>query len=212
MVTVVGVGPGAREYIVPAALRKIEQADVLVGGKRHLKLFEELDCVKIAIETGLDFKDILNREGRVVILASGDPGLYGILDVVLKYVNKEEVEVIPGISSVQYIMAKLGMPMKGAAVVSLHGRKTDIVTRVKEYGTLVVLTDENHDPPFIARLLKDSGIKDRFLYVGENLSYDNEVIERYTVEELAQSRKKFDINVVVITCGNMPSASPTDFL
>lgn len=76
----------------------------------------------------------------------------------------------------------------------------------------MVLTDENHDPPFIARLLKDSGIKDRFLYVGENLSYDNEVIERYTVEELAQSRKKFDINVVVITCGNMPSASPTDFL
>lgn len=122
MVTVVGVGPGAREYIVPAALRRIEQADVLVGGKRHLKLFEELECVKIAIETGLDFKDILNRKGRVVILASGDPGLYGILDVVLKYVNKEEVEVIPGISSVQYIMAKLGMPMKDVAVVSLHGR------------------------------------------------------------------------------------------
>ncbi|MDI3481366.1 MAG: cobalt-precorrin-7 (C5)-methyltransferase [Tepidanaerobacteraceae bacterium] len=212
MVTVVGVGPGAREYIVPAALRRIEQADVLVGAKRHLNLFKELKCEKIPLEKGLNFAEVLSRNGRVVILASGDPGLYGILDAVLKYVKKEEVEVIPGISSAQYIMAKLLLPMKNSAVVSLHGRTAEIAEHAKKYDTLVVLTDENHDPPFIARILKESGIRDRVLYVGENLSYDNEVIARYTVEELAQCRKKFDINVVVITCGNMPSASPTAFL
>ncbi|MCR4429580.1 MAG: precorrin-6y C5,15-methyltransferase (decarboxylating) subunit CbiE [Tepidanaerobacteraceae bacterium] len=212
MVTVVGVGPGARDYMVPAAIRRIEQADLLVGGKRHLNLFQDLKCEKIPLEKGLNFEDVFSRKGCVVILASGDPGLYGILDLVLKYANREEVEVIPGISSAQYIMAKLALPMKDSAVVSLHGRMADMASLVNEYRTLVVLTDENHDPRFIARLLKENGIKDRILYVGENLSYDNEEIEKYTVEELARSQKKFDINVVVITCGNMPSASRTAFL
>ncbi|MCX6089249.1 MAG: precorrin-6y C5,15-methyltransferase (decarboxylating) subunit CbiE [Candidatus Atribacteria bacterium] len=207
MVTVVGIGPGTWEYVTPAALQKIEGADVLVGGKRQLALFQDIDCIKIPFEKGMDFPVLFHRTGQIVILASGDPGLYGVLNLVLKYVSKEYIEVIPGISSVQYIMAKLRMPMKNMAVISLHGREEDIASKVKEYDTLVVLTDENHDPRFIAQILKQGGIKDRIVYVGQNLSYENEKIERYTVEELMENQKKFDINLVVITCGNMPLGS-----
>ncbi|WP_422445157.1 precorrin-6y C5,15-methyltransferase (decarboxylating) subunit CbiE [Thermoanaerobacterium sp. DL9XJH110] len=209
--TVVGMGPGAPEYITPAALQRIGKADVLVGGKRHLELFTGLDCEKKVLGAGTDFKEILNRKGNVVVLASGEPGLYGILDLVLRCVEREKVEVIPGISSVQYFLAKLKIPMKDLAVVSLHGRKQDLLSKMKEHATVVVLTDERHTPGYIAGILKQNGILNRTIYVGQNLSYEDETIEEYTVEELAKSQKEFAMNVVVVTCGNLPSASPIIF-
>ncbi|ADL07093.1 precorrin-6y C5,15-methyltransferase (decarboxylating) subunit CbiE [Thermosediminibacter oceani] len=209
MVSVVGIGPGAPEYITPAALKRIKEAEVLVGAKRHLNLFKDLACKKIPLEAGLDLGKVLKSPGRVAVIATGDPGIYGILDLVLKHVSEEEVDVIPGISSVQYMMARLRLPAKDTAVVSLHGRGGDIVSAVRNHSTVVVLTDPVNNPVKIARLLLENGILDREIYVGQNLSYENEAIEKYGVKELAGSTGEFDINVVVIRiCGNTESEYP----
>lgn len=174
-----------------------------MGGQRQLDLFRYLKCEKISFSKTDELKKLLDYPGNVVVLASGDPGIYGILDLVLRYKNKEEVEVIPGISSIQYIMAKLRLPMKDMAIVSLHGREEDLLTKVHNNSITVVLTDKEHNPRYIAEKLMKESISDVKIFVGENLSYAEEVITSFTVEELVKSSKEFDINVVVIKrCGN----------
>lgn len=202
MVTIVGIGPGNKKFITPYALEKIKKADVLVGGRRHLEEFEDIDCEKIVINASTDYQSILNREGNIVILASGEPSLYGITEVILKYVDKSQLEIIPGISSIQYMCAKLKITMNDLTVVSLHGRSEDLVKKVKENKKVAIFTDNTHTPQFIAALLKEGNLHDRKIHVGENLSYDIERIYSFTVEELLNCNKKFDLNVVVITCGN----------
>jgi len=203
MVTIVGIGPGNKKFITPYALEKIKKADMLVGGRRHLKEFEDVNCEKSVINASTDYQHILNKKGDIVILASGEPSLYGITEVILEYVDESQLEIVPGISSIQYMCAKLKMTMNDLTVVSLHGRSEDLVKKVKENKKVVIFTDKAHTPQFIAALLKKANLQDRKIHVGENLSYDNERIYSFTVEELLNCNKKFDLNVVVITCGNI---------
>ncbi|AFK87639.1 MULTISPECIES: precorrin-6y C5,15-methyltransferase (decarboxylating) subunit CbiE [Thermoanaerobacterium] len=202
MVTIVGMGPGSKRFITNYALEKIRKANVLVGGKRHIEEFEDIECEKIIINASTDYSSILKKEGNIVILASGDPLLYGIAEVILKYVDKDKVEIIPGISSVQYMCAKLKITMNDLTIVSLHGRDDDLVKELKSKKKVAVFTDDKHTPQFIASSLKEQDFKDIKIYVGENLSYDMEKIYSFTVEELSNCNIKFDLNVVVITCGN----------
>lgn len=213
MITVVGIGPGHPDYITPIALKKIQSADVIIGGRRQLKMCEGVSCTKILFDGKLDLEKALDNPGNVVVLASGDPAIYGILDKVLSLRKKEEIEVIPGISCIQYILGKLKMPMKNVCVISLHGREQELIEKVKQYKSVVVLTDKIHTPCYTAQSLKQAGIVDVNIYVGENLSYENEKIREFSVEALAESTQNFDLNVVVITrCGSMDSAYRTSFL
>lgn len=213
MVKVVGIGPGNRNYITAAAIKTIQGAQRLVGSQRQLQLFEDVKCPKTILSIGIDYREVFDPKINTVVLASGEPGLYGILDLVLRHVPPEEVEVIPGISSVQYFMAKLKTPMKDSVVVSLHGRDNDIVDKVKNHQNVIVLTDKTQGPNYVAKKLLENFIDDVTLYVGQNLSYYDEVIKNYTVEELAKAEEDFGMNVVVIKkCNNTVSESPMHFL
>lgn len=203
MIYIVGIGPGDPIYLTEIAKKKIKDAKVLLGGKRQLDIFD-VDAEKIPIKKGLDFSEIFSNYEDMVILASGDPSVYGILDLVLRYVDEEKIEVIPGISSIQYVMARLKKPFKKSCIASLHGRDEDVVAKVIKYNTVFVLTDDVNTPQSIAKNLLKEGIIDRNIYVAENLSYPSEKISCFTVKELAKHPKKFGLNVVVIEkCGNM---------
>lgn len=203
MVTIVGIGPGDKRYITYAALEKIKCADILVGGRRNLEQFNDIQCEKIIIKASTDYREILNKKGNIVFIASGEPLLYGITEVILKYIDKTQVEIIPGISSIQYICSRLKITMNDLGVVSLHGRTDDLIKKAKECKNVAVLTDNEHTPQHIADLLMKSGINGRSIYVGENLSYDNEKIREFSVEELANNNEQFNMNIVVITCGSI---------
>lgn len=203
MIYIVGIGPGSPDYLTKIAKRKIMDAKVLLGGKRQLEIFD-VDAKKIPIEKGIDFGKIFNTYEDIVVLASGDPSIYGILDLVLRYVKKDRVEVIPGISSIQYIMAKLKIPFKKSCIVSLHGRNDDLIPKVLEYERVFVLTDNVNTPQCIAKKLLKEGLTDRVIHVAENLSYLSENISCFTVKQLAEYSKEFRLNVVVIEkCGSM---------
>ncbi|KXG77746.1 Cobalt-precorrin-7 C(5)-methyltransferase [Fervidicola ferrireducens] len=213
MISVVGIGPGNPDFLTIAALKRIKEADVLIGAKRHLEIFEDVQCEKVIFNSKTDLSKLVKRRGRIVILSSGDPGIYGILDAVLKCAGKKDVEVVPGISSVQYMLARLKIPAKNAAVLSMHGRQVDIVPVVKNHRVVAVFTDSSNTPQKIARTLLLNKIVDRIIHVGENLSYDSEKIKSYKLEQLASSEENFQLNLVVIEkCGNTDSESPTSFL
>ncbi|MGQ9747099.1 MAG: precorrin-6y C5,15-methyltransferase (decarboxylating) subunit CbiE [Candidatus Caldatribacteriaceae bacterium] len=212
MLSVVGVGPGNPAYLTPIALDRIQKAEILIGGRRHLQLFTHLPVEKILWDKANDIRIPLDSSKRVVILASGDPLIFGILDFFLSRYPSEDIEVIPGISTVQYILAKLRLPAKDLAVVSLHGRTVDIVSVVKKHTLVVVFTDFTHTPQQIAQVLLSHGVTIWRIYVGENLSYPEEQIRCFTLEELTNSVHSFDLNTVVIQrCGNLEQESLTLF-
>jgi cobalt-precorrin-7 (C5)-methyltransferase len=83
-------------------------------------------------------------------------------------------KVIPGLSSFQYLMAKLQKCWHHAHFVSLHGRNEGI-EQIQEYPLTILLTDRNNTPHSISKQLGQLGVKGK-LYVGYNLSYENEGI------------------------------------
>lgn len=81
--------------------------------------------------------------------------------------------------------------------MSLHGRDPDFITAVKENEKLGLLTDKTNNTAFIAKTLLSAGLDNRFIYVGEELSYSNEKITRLTLAE-ALDYEEEGLAVVVI--------------
>jgi len=134
----VGIGPGALVHLTLKAKQEIENADVIVGYKTYVKLIEEIinpetevfsgnmgqevDRARKAIQKALENK-------RVVVVSSGDSGVYGMAGVVFETVAYEKskipIEVIPGVTAATAAAATLGAPLVGDfAAISL----SDILT------------------------------------------------------------------------------------
>ena len=108
-----------------------------------------------------------------MILASGDPCFYGIIEYLKKH-NIYIENIMPGISSFQYMMGKLGISWQGANLISLHGRDKGLES-VREHKLSIILTDSKNTPSYISNEIYNLGIRGK-IYVGFNLSYEEEVI------------------------------------
>src|SRR4051794_30519620 len=87
--TIVGIGPGAHQHTTPAALEAIAAAEVVVGYTTYIRLVRDLIGGKEVIRTGMT-EEIGRaraaveraRDGaKVVIISSGDAGVYGMAGV-----------------------------------------------------------------------------------------------------------------------------------
>jgi precorrin-6Y C5,15-methyltransferase (decarboxylating) len=203
-------------HLNAGVLKAIESAEVLIGDRRHLKLFDHLPCQKIPLKRNLD--EILRiiedrrRDVNIVVLASGDPNFFGIAKLVRAKLNKKHVEVIPNVTSLQSAFAKINESWEDAYVVSLHGRETPSVAHLLErHPKLFLLTDRKNNPSAIARrIVRDnrglSGVK---AYVLENLGTKQ---ERITVDQVANLRQRhFDIlNVMILMREDVPCEIAVD--
>ena len=123
-ITVVGIGPGNRDDITPAALSAIRQSDVIIGYNYYFQFIQDIihpdtQC----IDTGMKREKIRAEEAykyasegkTVTVISSGDAGIYGMAP--LMYEMKREracevtLEVLPGISAFQKAAARLGAPV-----------------------------------------------------------------------------------------------------
>lgn len=143
----VGLGPGDRDLLAPAALEAIRIADVVVGYKTYLDLIEDLLKDKEVVSSGMR-REIdrsktaieLAQQGKIVaVVSSGDPGVYGMAGIVLEMAKDTvEVEVVPGVTAATAAAAALGAPlMHDFAVISLSDLLTPwvkIMTRLEAAG------------------------------------------------------------------------------
>jgi cobalt-precorrin-7 (C5)-methyltransferase len=200
---VVGLGPGHIDYILPKALKEIASADVVVGGRRHLESvpLEQQEKIYIGEDKRLsqvmeEVREIYPHRNTVVIV-SGDTGYYSLLTYIKKIIPAGDIETIPGISSMQYLFAKLNLTWENAELTSLHGRSNDIVKMVEENKIVGCLTDKDQTPAVIAQRLTEAGLGECSIAIGENLSYENEVIIQKKVKD-AVDVKVSSLSVVVI--------------
>ena len=94
--------------------------------------------------------------------------------------------VLPGLSSVQYLAARLGRPWQDWKLVSAHGTRCDPVAAVLEGREAFFLTGGELGPGELCQALRDAGLGHLRAVVGEELSYPAERITRGTAAEFAQ--------------------------
>ncbi len=135
---IVGTGPGALEDLTPRAREALNQAQVVVGYRAYMQRLGSLVAGKETFSTGMTKE--LDRcrkaleqasKGKIVaIVSGGDPGIYAMAGLVFELMNSDnslnvEVEVVPGVSALNAVAAKLGAPlMHDFSVVSLSDRLT----------------------------------------------------------------------------------------
>ena len=192
-IIVAGIGPGGEEFITPAALEKIRATKFLIGGRRALSTFargEQLTCpITRDLDAPLNFIRDKLPLGNVVVMVSGDPGYYSLLDRLRKNFPPSTIEVIPSISAIQLAFARLALPWHDATLLSFHGRQPARATLQFAAGKILgLLTDAEHNSATISRLLIDCGWNgDSLVTVCDRLSYPDEKIFTTTLDTAAEA-------------------------
>lgn len=205
MINIVGLGPGNISYTLPIAIETVKNSSIVIGASRNLENVAQYCKKTIDISIGLTkvaeyLKD--NKNSNISVVVSGDTGFYSLLQFVKRHVDTEYINVIPGISSLQYLYSKLGRGYENCKLISLHGREHNFKTYITQKIELGILTDKDHNNQFIAKTIKElemegidiEGIK---IIVGERLSYPNEKITTLNIDESINYNAE-DLSVVVI--------------
>lgn len=177
MVYIVGLGPGHKDYILPKAIETLKNSNEVIGFSRAIESLDLVDVEKKSVDSLRGILEIINskdHEKTISIVASGDPTFYGIAEYV-KNNYLGELEVIPGISSFQYLTCKMGKSWSKAYAGSLHGREDDFIKKVNEYNLSIWLTDNKNNPSYLCEKLIENKVNCKVI-VGENLSYKEERI------------------------------------
>lgn len=184
---VIGAGIEGHEGFSRRTLDLVEQADVLIGGGRQLKLFPDFSGKTLTIGTDLApvIECLVQNQGSAVVLASGDPLFFGIGRYLLRNLPEAALEFVPNVSSVQYAFAKIREPWDDAVFVSAHGRgMKGAVDQIVAHDKIAILTDEINTPQTIARELIERGRDGYSAYLCENLGTSEEKITHTELKEL----------------------------
>lgn len=134
-IVIVGCGPGSPEYLTAAAIRAVQEAEVLVGARRLLDLFPEHPGERIVMAAHTDkvLAAIAERsDKKIAVLVTGDSGLASLAQPILKRFGRSRCRVIPGISSLQAAFARLGLDWLGVRIIDAHGKDPSIHLKTLE--------------------------------------------------------------------------------
>lgn len=189
-VNIVGIGPGNPELLTGAAIKAIKESNILIGDKRMLAAFAEADKkIYDTIKTAdiVEIAASANPEKDVLaVLVSGDVGFFSLAKTISGKLPDCECVRYCGISSLVYFAAKLQLSWDDAKIVSMHGRKQNLVAAVAENKKVFSLTGGEHTPQMLCAQLCEHGLSDVQVYVGENLSYPEEKITVGAAAEISK--------------------------
>ncbi len=168
MIEVVGLGDGDFADLPTASQSLILQAQVLLGGARHLELVppvagQERRAWPTPLKRALP--DLVAAVaaatapmGSVVAVASGDPLRSGVGTSLIALLGRNAVRIHPAVSSDTLARARMGWSAEETVVVTLVGRHLDLLRRHLDPGArLVLLCSDGQDPARIAEILVEEG-------------------------------------------------------
>lgn len=201
-----GAGPGSPDFVTPAAKKAVKKSDLVVGSERVLKLFDEKK-EKITLN-GENVKERLEEavkrasKGETVsIISTGDPGFSGVLNPVNEIMKKLDIEVdvqvIPGISSIQLCAARLLLPWNNADILTLHGRKDDGILKVIDNGRPTIILPSKNPSETASFLIKNGVDPQRKVAICERLSYPDERVMRIKLKDVKNSKFSYMCVMVI---------------
>ena len=189
-VSLVGIGMGAQKTLTLEGKQAFDEAELLIGAKRMTDAVQKPGQAVLHEYRSDRIVEYIKAhpEYRTVAIAlSGDVGFYSGAKKLVDLLG-EEVQVICGISSVVYFMAKIGLSWDDAKIVSVHGRKCNLVSLIRHNRKVFSILGTEDGVAALASKLVYYGMGDVTLYVGENLSYENEKIFHDKAANLTEYR------------------------
>jgi precorrin-6B C5,15-methyltransferase / cobalt-precorrin-6B C5,C15-methyltransferase len=207
--SIVGIGEEGWEGLSPIARSLIQQADVLVGGKRHFSLLppnHKQETLIWSSPIDRSIVEILQRRGQsVCVLASGDPMCYGVGVTLIRHIPVAEITIVPAASAFSLACARLGWSLTEVELLSLCGRDPALLNAVLyPNAQILVLSADRSTPTIVAQLLTQQGFGNSQITVLERMGSNHErriaeVASDWVAEDMA------DLNTIAITC--IPSTS-----
>ncbi|MCS3922853.1 cobalt-precorrin-7 (C5)-methyltransferase [Methanococcus voltae PS] len=215
MIYIIGIGAGSSDLITLKALDTIEKLDILVGSKRSIESIKSIDSInsndlnnKEIIYLSKNLKETLKeiafddkfKNKDIGILSTGDPCFSGLLKTMINLgVDKKDISVISGISSIQVACARLKISWDDYAILTLHGKEhnQELLYNmvINNHSVIFLPSDIKKDIEYMLNKnnvsfnLKnvDYHLKDVRITICENLSYPNEKISTYKLGELLKN-------------------------
>lgn len=197
-----GIGMGSRDCMTKEVQQTIEAADILLGAERMIagysvrlekKPYYMASQILPYLEQ-LQESESLAQQGtiRVTVLFSGDTGFYSgckklyvaLREAIAAGRLKGRVKILPGISSVVSLAARVGENYEDAAILSMHGKKLNrLPATVESHEKTFLLTSGSEDIRKIGRMLTEAGLTDCEVTAGYQMSYPEEKIRILTPEQ-----------------------------
>lgn len=175
---IIGAGMGHISDLTEYAADIIKNADVVYGSARLYEQYEVLNT-NISAPKYSEIESVLEKETlkNTALLVSGDVLFYSIAKKIQeKFSNKYNIELVPGISSMQYFLSKLNIINYDIKAVSMHGRNNSCLGPVSYNEYTFMLTGGDKKADNIIKELYNAGLDYVYVYAGENLHSENERI------------------------------------
>lgn len=178
--SLIGIGEDGLDGLSSAARDRITQAQLIVGGARHLAMLGTTTAATLQWMSPLTetIPAILARRGeRVAVLASGDPFHYGVGTTLIAHVPATEIEALPHLSAFALAANRLGWAQQSTVTISLHGRALErIIPQLQPGARILALSWDESTPEALARLLTARGLGASMLTVCEAMGGPRERI------------------------------------
>ena len=214
----VGVGPGSPKYVTEIVKEIVQNCDVVIGYKYTLKTIEDLIIGKEVYEITMNnqeesYQKILPELGdrTLVIPFTGDVNFSEseVVDRLIEIFG--EVEIIPGISSIQVAASRAKIPLDKSKVITMHvttpieDKKLELQKALIDGFSVILVPrpwpkqpDKHFMPSEIAIYLREHNFEtDKMkVHVFEAITTENETNFEGTVKDL-EGREFSDLSVMV---------------
>lgn len=220
-VTVIGVADDRLDLLSPEARYALAQAEVVVGDRRQLWLWQSWPARPAGTPRGwmpetIEVGDVdelahtvrqraMEASRRVCVLVPGDPGFFGVVRALVRMVDRHELRVIPAPSAVSVAFARLGLPWEDAIVVAPRNQSLGEAANVlRTARKAAVITSPEAPPEAVGRVLLDAGAAMDLVAVCSRLGSADEEVTELTLSQLAAGRFDPLSVVVLIGPGSLP--------
>ena len=203
-----GIGMGNTDGITREAYHAFEEAEVIFGAERMLENLPGKG-IKVPYYRADDIISYLIEHPQYTKVAaafSGDSSFYSgaqsmkkaLEEANEKGILKSETTILPGISSVSALAARLGVSWNDAVLASIHGRRTNVVNLVRKNTKVFLLLSGKNDFEMLVNKFREAGINHVKISAGYRLSYPEEKLFTFYLDEF--ETKLFDLPEGVYTC------------
>lgn len=183
-----GMGPGSAAYVLPEVLSRAQGLPVLLGEARFQGLIPpgpRREPFSRGTSATLERVATLLLEGDVGVLVSGDPCFFSMGSLLTNRFGTDRVVLVPGISCLQILAARIGRSWQAVTTLSLHGRDLGKI-QDEPAGEAVVLLGGRLRVPTQLQGLVARGWGKRWGVLAWDLGQDGERLFYGTLEDLAK--------------------------
>ena len=202
--TVVGIGDDGLAGLGQPARSLIGQADILVGGSRHLDMIPQDGRQRLSWPKPFHTMNdrLAEFKGRrVCVLATGDPCCHGVGAVLARQFSAEELHIVPAPSAFSLACARLGWSLPQVDTLSAHGRPLARLHPFIQPNTKLLLLSENGSTPArVAQLLCKRGFGTSVITVLSHLGGEGESLARCQAKDWPCGEVAPALNTIAIEC------------